>query len=93
MGGAGYIDVIIDPPLSVDYDTHSFIILLICGIVSLVLIVAIIIVTVSLIVLRCQNPKRYGWSHLTEEQKVAQMKESGYVNPTYQYFDKVTQQN
>ena len=71
--------------------SRTLTVVVVCSAVSAVLILAIISVGLTLLIMRCRSPRNKGWSHLSEEQKIAQMKESGYVNPTYQFFDKVTQ--
>lgn len=85
------------PPIDPGSHTLSHIwsrtltVVVVCSAVSAVLILAILSVGLILLIMRCRNPRNKGWSHLSEEQKITQMKESGYVNPTYQFFDKVTQ--
>ena len=71
--------------------SRTLTVVVVCSAVSAVLILAILTVGLTLLIMRCRSPKNKGWSHLSEEQKITQMKESGYINPTYQFFDKVTQ--
>ncbi len=66
-------------------------IIIISGIVSSILFVLIIIIGIIIITIKYRKHTTKNWSELTEEEKITTMKKSGYVNPTYEFFDKVTQ--
>ena len=70
---------------------HSFDILLISGIVSCVIFVLIIIISTLIIGMKCRKRTTKNWAQLTEKEKILAVKQSGYVNPTYEFFDKVSQ--
>ena len=72
-------------------DMSMAIILAAFGGAIVLLIVAISIVALMIIVHKYRVRRQKAWSVLNEQQKVDRMKESGYINPTYQFFDQVTQ--
>lgn len=71
-------------------DHSMMIILLVFGSVILLLVVAISIVALMIIVHKYQSRRQKAWADLSEQQKVDRMKQTGYINPTYQFFDQVT---
>ena len=71
-------------------DNSMIIILLVFGSVILLLVVAISIVAIMIVVHKYQSRRQKAWAHLDEKQKVERMKQTGYINPTYQFFDQVT---
>ncbi len=70
---------------------HSFTVLLVCGIVSGVLFVMILVIGSVIVIVKYRKYRTKSWNDLNENEKVSAMKQSGYVNPTYEFFDKVTQ--
>lgn len=72
-------------------DMSLMIILAVFGGAILLLVVAISIVTIMILVHKYRVKRQKSWAILTEQQKVDRMKESGYINPTYQFFDQVSQ--
>ena len=72
-------------------DMSMAIILAAFGGAVVLLIVAISIVALMIIVHKYRVKRRKAWSVLNEQQKVDRMKQSGYINPTYQFFDQVSQ--
>lgn len=58
--------------------------------VVVVLVVCLVIVGLFAAALYPQCSPDNNWSALNEEEKVALMKQSGYINPTYKFFDQVT---
>lgn len=53
-----------------------------------VLIAAILVLVAAIIIVRLKRKQLITAHLLTEEQKIAVMKQIGYVNPTYKFFDK-----
>ena len=51
------------------------------------LVLAIIILSIAIIILRMRNRSSNYTPLLSEEEKIAVMKQTGYVNPTYKFFD------
>ena len=98
----GHIDVIIEvEPSSTSSitdgvatdDRHDIFTIIIFGsILTALFFMFVIIIGGALLCIRYHsNKRRNGWKNLSEEEKVSQMKSSGYVNPTYKFFDQVTQ--
>ena len=55
------------------------------------MLVVLAIVMISLAVVISRRRSGNGYSPLlTEDEKVTVMKQSGYVNPTYKFFDQAT---
>lgn len=55
---------------------------------SAVLIAAILVLIAAIIIVYLKRRQLNKAHLLTEEQKIAVMKQIGYVNPTYKFFDK-----
>lgn len=55
---------------------------------SAVLIAAILVLVAAIIIVQLKRRQLIKAHLLTEEQKIAVMKQIGYVNPTYKFFDK-----
>ena len=53
------------------------------------LVIIIVILIISIMAVRRKRSSLQDSPLLSEEQKVAIMKQSGYVNPTYKFFDQV----
>ncbi|XP_019852333.1 PREDICTED: protein kinase 4-like isoform X2 [Amphimedon queenslandica] len=85
--------IIVDPTEQGLSDHHDLpTILIYAGVLSGLFIVSVLIIGGALLCVRYHgNKRKSGWKHLSEEEKVSQMKSSGYVNPTYKFFDQVTQ--
>ena len=64
-----------------------YMVLLMATVVLIVCVVSILLFACALYPY-CTRGK--DWSRLNEEEKVALMKQSGYVNPAYKFFDRVT---
>ena len=56
-----------------------------------VLVVIIFFLIVAILVVRHRKNKKYDLPLLSEEQKIAVMKQTGYVNPTYKFFDQTVE--
>ena len=70
---------------------HStLVVMIVFGSTAVILVFAIIILAVFIGITKYRTARK-GWTKLTEQEKVDLMKQSGYVNPTYQFFDRVTQ--
>ena len=54
-------------------------------------LVIIIFLIVAILVVRHRKNKKYDPPLLSEEQKIAVMKQTGYVNPTYKFFDQTVE--
>ena len=52
-----------------------------------VLVIIIFFLIIAILVVRHRKNKKYNPPLLSEEQKIAVMKQTGYVNPTYKLFD------
>lgn len=55
---------------------------------SAVLVAAILVLVAAIIIVRLKRRQLIKAHLLPEEQKIAVMKQIGYVNPTYKFFDK-----
>ena len=53
--------------------------------------VIIIFLIVAILVVRHQKNKKCNLPLISEEQKIAVMKQTGYVNPTYKFFDQTVE--
>ena len=53
------------------------------------LILAIIVLSIAIIALRSRSCTPKDTPLLSEDDKIAVMKQTGYVNPTYKFFDSV----
>ena len=56
-----------------------------------VLVITIFFLIVAILVVRHRRNKKYDPPLLSEEQKIAVMKQTGYVNPTYKFFDQTVE--
>ena len=56
-----------------------------------VLVIIIFFLIVAILVVRHRKNKKCDPPLLSEEQKIAVMKQTGYVNPTYKFFDKTVE--
>lgn len=75
---------------SQDQSRSTLVVMIVFGTAAAILLFAIIVLAVFIGITKYRTAKK-GWTKLTEEEKVDLMKRSGYVNPTYQFFDRVTQ--
>ena len=75
---------------SEEHSHSTIVVMIIFGTAAVILVLAIIILAVFIGITKYRTAKK-GWTKLTEHEKVDLMKRSGYVNPTYQFFDRVTQ--
>ena len=80
-----------DHTLDTTHSKHVFIATIVLGSLGAVIFCGIIIVGCLIVLIKYRKSRDGGWSRLTEEQKISIMKESGYINPTYKFFDQVTQ--
>ena len=56
-----------------------------------VLVIVIFFLIVAILVVRHRKNKKCNSPLLSEEQKIAVMKQTGYVNPTYKFFDQTVE--
>ena len=56
-----------------------------------VLVIIIFFLIVAILVVRHRKNKKCNPPLLSEEQKIAVMKQTGYVNPTYKFFDQTVE--
>ena len=55
------------------------------------LLLTVIVLSVAIVVLKMRSRTPKDTPLLSEDEKIAVMKQSGYVNPTYKFFDNVNE--
>ena len=80
-----------DPESSEDEDGSFFEYMLIYFFATLggLLVLTIIVLSIAIVALRARSRTPKDTPLLSEEDKLAVMKQTGYVNPTYKFFDSV----
>ena len=81
------------PPITPDdgSDYAIYVVIYIFATIGGVLVITIFFLIIAILVVRHRKNTKGDPPLLSEEQKIAVMKQTGYVNPTYKFFDQTVE--
>ena len=74
-----------------DFDYATYIVTCTFATIGGVLVITIFFLIIAMLVVRHRKNTKGDPPLLSEEQKIAVMKQTGYVNPTYKFFDQTVE--